>query len=319
MIQKPIIIQENVPLNDKNWFRTGGSARYFCEPKTASDFVAALEFAKKNNLPLSILGAGANILVSDTGCSGLVIRPANTSLSTTSPDKDHALVTAGAGVIIDDLIIFCLDHQLCGLEELSGIPGTVGGSVFINIHYFQFFLSDFLVSAKVIDIKTGELITVSKEWFNFGYDYSTLHKREHILFEATFKLRPVSEIEAAYAKGRNVEIIRHRKQRYPYQGTCGSFFRNFHDDEVTITSNGRKMIFIAYYLDKLGIKGELSVGGAIVSHQHANMIVNKGSATSQDIVTLGRTMQELVLKNFGILPQPECQLLGFETYPFLQK
>jgi len=319
MIQKSFTIQENIPLADKNWFKTGGSARYFCEPETPEEFASALAFAQKNKLSLHLLGLGANLLVSDAGCDGLVIRPHNKTITITQQSAEEATVTAGAGVVIDDLITFCLDHKLCGLEELSGIPGTVGGSVFINIHYFQFFLSDFLVAARVINTKTGELIPVTKEWFNFGYDYSTLHKREHLLFDATFKLRPVSEIDAAYAKGRNVEIIRHRRQRYPYQGTCGSFFRNFHEDEVTITSNGRKMIFIAYYLDKLGIKGELAVGGAIVSHQHANMIVNRGTATSQDIVTLGRTMQELVLKNFGILPQPECQLLGFETYPFLQK
>ncbi len=304
-------VKSQVSLADKNWFGTGGAARFFAEPSTSEDFAQSLAFAREKGLELFILGSGANILVSDAGFDGLVLRPSAISIMVTDRDSSKALVTAGAGVTIDNLIAFCLDHQLLGLEELSGIPGTVGGSVFINIHYFEFFLSQFLVSARVIDIATGELIPVSREWFAFGYDFSTLHTRKHLLFDATFQLRLGTELEAAFARGRSKEIDRHRRQRYPYKGTCGSFFRNFHDNEVTVVSNGKKMIYVAYYLDKLGFKGELSVGGAQVSHQHANMIVNKGTATSTDIVTLARTMQEGVFEKFGIIPQAECQLVGF--------
>ncbi|HBL98539.1 TPA: UDP-N-acetylenolpyruvoylglucosamine reductase [Candidatus Dependentiae bacterium] len=308
----PFSIKQQVPLADKNWFGTGGAARFYAEPSSVDDFSSSLEFARQKGLDLFVLGSGANILISDAGFDGLVLRPHNTSIMVTDRDSSKALVTAGAGVTIDALIAFCLDHQLLGLEELSGIPGTVGGSVFINIHYFEFFLSHFLVSARVVNVETGELMPVSRDWFAFGYDYSTLHARKHVLFDATFQLKIGTEIEAAYARGRSKEIDRHRRQRYPYKGTCGSFFRNFHDHEVTIVSNGKKMIYVAYYLDKLGIKGELSVGGAVVSHQHANMIVNKGNATSTDIATLARTMQERVLENFGIIPEPECQLVGFQ-------
>ena len=92
--------------------------------------------------------------------------------------------------------------------------------------------------------------------------------------------------------------------------TCGSFFRNFSPDEVVHTE--KKLIYVAYYLDKVGIKGELSVGDAIVSHQHANMIVNRGKATSTDIITLAQLMQKMVFDRFGIKPQPECQLVGFK-------
>lgn len=313
--QKPLI-QENISLKDKNWFETGGPARFFAEPRTEPELKEAVLFAQKEHLPLCLLGCGANILISDEGFPGLVIHPQLRDVSiATKPGSIDALVTAGAGVTIDELIVFCLEHQLVGLEELSGIPGTVGGSIYINIHYFQFFLSQFLISARVMDLKTGETQVVDLTWFAFGYDFSTLHKGTHVLVDATFKLRMVTELEAAYAKGRSTEIIRHRRQRYPYKGTCGSFFRNFHEDEVTIESNGRKMIFVAYYLDKLGIKGELSVGGAQVSYQHANMIVNTGNATSADIVSLARQMQEKVRDAFGILPQPECQFIGFKEYP----
>lgn len=112
-------------------------------------------------------------------------------------------------------------------------------------------------------------------------------------------------------------MIRQRNSRYPTERTCGSFFRNFHDHELTNVKNGKKLKFVAYYLDKLGIKGELSHGGASVSHKHANMIVTSENATSNDVIMLAKTIQEMVYKTFGILPQSECQFIGFKEYPLL--
>ena len=117
-------------------------------------------------------------------------------------------------------------------------------------------------------------------WFNFGYDESKLHAEEYYLINATFRVRTGTDLQIAHAQGRRTEIIRHRVSRYPSKNTCGSFFRNFHDHEVTLVSNGKKMIYVAYYLDKIGVKGQLTVGDAIVSYQHANMLVNRGNATS---------------------------------------
>ena len=268
------LIKKNISLSDKNWFRTGGPAKFYCEPTTGHEFQEAVRWAQTNNQPIFILGEGANILISDDGFDGLVIRP-NIKAISHHNDGSSATVTAGAGVSFGDLITYCLYHRMLGLEEFSGIPGTVGGSVFINIHYFEFLLGQFLTQATVIDITTGQLLEVDHAWFKFGYNTSTLHDKRYALVDATFTLRPCSELEAAFARGRSVEIIRHRKQRYPNSGTCGSFFRNFYPDEVTLTSNGKKLIFVAYYLDKIGVKGALNVGDAIVSYQHANMLVNQ--------------------------------------------
>lgn len=314
---KKELIEQNISLQDKNWFKTGGEAKYFAAPKKAAEFREALLFAKQNNLELFFLGEGANILISDRGFDGLVLKPENKGISHVLGQNGVAVVTAGASASFDALIEYCLKNNILGLEEFSGIPGTIGGSVFINIHYFEFLLSNFLVSAKIIKRDSGEILSVKNSWFNFGYDYSTLHKKQDLLFEATFKLRVGSEKEVAYAAGRKKEIIRHRRSRYPNENTCGSFFRNFHTDEVTIFSNSRKMIYVAYYLDKIGVKGELCYGDAIVSYKHANMIVNKGNATSLDIINVAGKMQELVFDNFGIIPVPECQLIGFEKYPLL--
>lgn len=307
------LIQTNIPLHDKNWFATGGPAKFFAQPINATEFQEAISFATQNNLAIFVLGKGANILISDDGFDGLVIQPQLTQLEI----LDGNLVKAGAGMCMNSLIEFCLQHNLIGLEEFSGIPGTVGGSIYINLHYFQFLLEQFLVSATVIHSKTGAIDIVDPNWFKFGYDQSRLLEEEYYLVDATFTLKKVDDLQTAFAKGRRVEIIRHRNSRYPTKNTCGSFFRNFHDHEVTLTSNGKKMIFVAYYLDKLGLKGQLQVGGAIVSYQHANMLVNQGTATSSDIIKLARTMQEKVQSRYGIIPQPECRLIGFKEYPLL--
>jgi UDP-N-acetylmuramate dehydrogenase len=310
------LIQENIPLADKNWFGTGGHARYFAQPTNSEEFAIALEFARQQQLNIFILGSGANILISDDGFDGLVIRPALKNIECNIDDK-KVLLTAGSGLEIGQLISWCLDNSISGLEEFSGIPGTVGGSVYINLHYFEFLLEQFLAHARVIHRATGIIETVKPKWFNFGYNQSTLQKEEYYLLDATFSLKKATDIETAYAKGRSREIIRHRDKRYPVKNTCGSFFRNFHENEVTLMSNGKKMIFVAYYLDKIGVKGQLQIGNAIVSYQHANMIVNKGNATSTDIIMLARTMQKMVQENFGIIPQAECRLIGFKEYPLL--
>ncbi|HLW72475.1 MAG TPA: UDP-N-acetylmuramate dehydrogenase [Candidatus Babeliales bacterium] len=315
---KNLLIQTNIPLADKNWFGTGGPARFYCAPMTVQQFQEAIIYAAQHNFPIFILGQGANILVSDEGFDGLVIRPTLTTIETLSIHDGAALVKAGAGVTMPNLIDYCLNNNLIGLEEFSGIPGTVGGSVYINLHYFNFLLAQFLVSAEIIHKKNGTLETVDAQWFNFGYNDSQLHKKDYFLINATFNLKVATAEETAFAQGRKTEIIRHRAHRYPQVRTCGSFFRNFFANEVTLEIEHKKIIFVAYYLDKIGVKGSLRKGDAIVSPQHANMIINMGNATSSDIITLAHEMQQLVLDTFNIVPQPECQLIGFKKYPLLR-
>jgi len=316
--QIPLLITANEPLATKNWFGTGGPAKFYCEPTNAQQFQEAIVYASTYNLDLFILGQGANILISDEGFDGLVIRPMLTNIEIIATAEHSTLIKADAGVTMPNLIDYCLNNNLLGLEEFSGIPGTVGGSVYINLHYFEFLLANFLVSAQVLHKKTGDLAVVDAQWFNFGYNDSQLHKKDYFLVNATFKLTRATDEQTAFAKGRKTEIIRHRAHRYPQVRTCGSFFRNFFADEVTLVIDNKKIIFVAYYLDKIGVKGTLRSGNAIVSPQHANMIVNLGQATSTDIITLACEMQKLVQEKFGILPQPECQLIGFKKYPLIQ-
>jgi len=309
-------IKENISLNDKNWFKTGGPARFFAEPGNIEEFQKALQYAKNNDLEVFVLGKGANILISDDGFDGLVIRPKIENIFH-KIELDEVKVTAGAGVSVSSLIEYCLKNNIVGLEIFSGIPGTVGGATCMNIHYFQHALSDFLVEAEIINRETREIEKVDKNWFNFGYDKSKLMKKNYFLVSATFKLKKATDTETAYAKGSRTEIIRHRNTRYPTKNTCGCFFRNFSENEVKLKIAGtdKKMIYVAYYLDKIGIKGSLNVGDAIVSHQHANMIVNCGNATTEDIIAVARTMQERVRDAYGMIPTPECEIVGFKSFP----
>lgn len=310
-------VAENVPLHEHCWFRTGGPAQLWCAPQTEEELAQALAFAQEQRLPVTVLGEGANVLISDEGIRGLVIRPAFATCQFEPIDCNECYVTAGAGASLDAVIEFALAHHALGLEEFSGVPGTIGGSIYINAHYFEFLLGQFLHSARVMRCADGVIEQVPTAWFEFGYDRSRLHTRTHILVEATFRLRRGTPEEIAFARGRRAEIIRHRQRRYPSSHTCGSFFQNFAPPEVSLVIDGRPMTAVAYYLDRLGIKGVLSVGDAVVSARHANMIVNRGRATSADIAALARRMQELLRDAFGLVPRPECQLLGFSAYPLL--
>ena len=311
-----IKIYHHVQLHDKNWFQTGGAARYYCEPTTANEFKTALNFAKEKNIEMFVLGEGANVLICDQGFDGLLIHPQNKNIAHTFNNGD-AYITAGAGASIDNVISYSLKNNMCGMEEFSCIPGSIGGAVYINLHYFDFFIGNFLTKATVIEKSTGKIMEVDQKWFNFDYDSTTLHSGQYFLIDATFKVKHVSDIDCAYNRGRYDEITRYRKRQYPTSHTCGSFFRNFKTEEVTLEINDSKMIHVAYYLDKIGVKGNLTIGDATVSHKHANMVFNKGNATSSDIVALARTMQKLVKREYGIIPQPECVLVGFKKYPLL--
>jgi len=307
----------SISLSEKTWFRTGGIAQWYSEPCTVQEFQQVVYQAASDALPITMLGDGANVLVSDEGIAGVVIHPL---ISHVYHERvaDHIMhVTVGAGLAFSDLIRYCLDHQLIGLEEFSGIPGTVGGSVFINIHYFQWLLSNFLVKAQVIDRTTGAVATVDNAWFNFGYNRSRLQEGTHYLAEATFTTILVTEEEAMYARGRSDEIIRHRRQRYPRERTCGSFFRNFTMEEIVQARCAKPVPYVAYYIEQLGVKGQLSVGGAILSHQHANMIITQPGAMSNDVVSLARIIQQLVYERYGLWPEPECRLLGFSCNPLI--
>jgi len=159
--------------------------------------------------------------------------------------KVSQIVRADAGVSFDKLINFSLEQNLTGLEEFSGIPGSVGGAVYINIHFFDLLLSAFLIKAKVINSKTAEIIEVINDWFEFGYDKSKLQQKNFYLLNADFKIIEKDKLVIKKAVERRNEIIKYREERYPTEKTCGSFFRNLNSSEAPVQQNGEKIIHAA--------------------------------------------------------------------------
>jgi len=315
-----ICIQRNVNLADKNWFGTGGKAEFFAEPVTVEQMIFCLQWARDNNQTITCIGLGANILIADTGISGLVIRPAFRLITAVDDNNTDVLVSVGSGYSMHNLIDWCFENNIIGLHEFSGIPSSVGGAIYINLHFFQFLIEQFVVSAIIID-KDGTILTVDRTWFLFKYNYSRLHEKEYYLVEVTFRLLKVDSKTVAYHKGRADEIKRYRAHRYPTKNTCGSFFRNFLPDEVSLEINGKKAIWAAYYLDQVGVKGAVKYGGAIVSFQHANMIVADPvlNPTSADIIACARECQKRVFDEYCLILVPECEFFGFSDYPLLLK
>jgi UDP-N-acetylmuramate dehydrogenase len=260
------------------------------------------------------MGEGANVLISDAGIKGLVIILQNKNMQII-----NGLISIDAGVSMHHAIAFSLKNNWGGLEDFGGIPGSVGGAVCMNIHYFDALLSDFIETVTILDLESLEITEITKNACNFGYNKSLFLEKKLIVLAVTLRLKKLTSEETAYARGRHDEIVRQRSRRYPPTRTCGSFFRNFFPHEYEQAKGKTKVPYIAYYLESVGVKGQLSSGKASVFSLHANMLVTSEGATSHDVVSLATIMQQNVYNQFGLWPVPECQLLGFEKNPFLQK
>lgn len=310
-------IQENVCLKKYNWFELGGIARYFAEPENISDLKAIINFSNTQNLPIKLLGLGANVLISDYGYQGIIIKLDNKNICHEYLENETGLLHADGGCTIEELIKYSLNKAfLFGLEEFSGIPSTVGGALFINLHYFAFLISQFVHSAKIYDTIEKKIITVDANWFEFGYDTSKVKEnKQYIILSASFLLKRNTALYAEYAKGRSLEITRHRQNRYPYQKTCGCFFKNLSPAQAPMGPEGKKILSAGYYLDKVDVRGELKKNNCSVSSRHANMMIHNGAGTASDIIAIAKIMQKKVFDRYGILLEPECELIGFDEYP----
>jgi UDP-N-acetylenolpyruvoylglucosamine reductase len=158
---------------------------------------------------------------------------------------------------------------------------------------------------------------VDSEWLQIDENKNKIENNNYCILNATFKLTKCSDFEREYAKGRSKEITRHRLQRYPYKGTCGSFFKNLNEKDIPFIINGKKIVNAAYYLENIGAKN-IKYGKASVSYKHSNMIVNNGNVKSSNIIKIAKKRQELVMKKFKLFLEPECKLIGLDKYPLLQ-
>jgi len=297
-------IQEKVILKPYTTFKIGGPARFFCEPMNSDEVIEALNFAKENNISAFVLGLGANILVSDNGFQGLVVRQRNETISI----KDNFII-AQAGAVVESLINTALAENLIGFEDFSGIPSSIGAALYINLHYFDAFIANLVRSALVLNKETLKVQDVDSSWFNFNYDNSRLKTDEdHVLLEAKFELKKVDDYTKHEAIGKSKEIIRTRKYKYPSEPSVGSIFQNLNSEEQK--QYGLPTRSVAYLIDVCGLKGT-RVGDALLSHRHANMIVNVGDARAEHVLELAQIIKEKVKERFGTDLRFEVQLVGF--------
>ncbi len=287
------LIQSQVSLANHTSYRVGGEAQWYVEPSSWQEIQAVFEWLEPKQLPLTFLGAGSNLLVSDRGISGLVF---NTRyLRHCQFDQEQSLVTVGAGYPLPKLAWQTAKRGWQGLEWAVGIPGTIGGAVVMNAGAHRGCMADVLVSA-LVAYPDGKLVHLSATELGYSYRTSALQGKSVLVLEATLKLQPgFSREEMMRLTNQNFQ---HRKNTQPYdKPSCGSVFRNPQPKAA------------GWLIEQIGLKG-YQIGGAQVAHRHANFIINCGHATADDIFRLIRHVQEKVEHHWCIYLQPEVKFLG---------
>jgi len=274
-------------------YRVGGEAECYVSPYDLEALQVSIEYAKENNLAITVLGAGSNLLVSDRGIPGLVI--ATRHLRSKNFDPTTGQLTVSAGEPIPTLAWDAAALGWEGLEWAVGIPGTVGGAVVMNAGAHNSCIADMLVSAQVLS-PDGTLATLTPEELGYTYRSSLLQGRKRIVTQATFQLQPGAD--PVQVTARTKEHKKHRLSTQPYSyPSCGSVFRN------------PKPYSAGWLIEQTGLKG-YQLGGAQVAQLHANFIVNRGGAKASDIFSLIRHVQNEVQERWSIWLEPEVKMLG---------
>lgn len=285
---KDLKIRANQPLKDKTTFKIGGNALFFSEPVDLAQLRMLLKAAKKNKLRVFILGAGSNLLVSDKGVKGLVIKLNSTFFKQIS--FDGKCIEAGSATLIGGLVQYSLDRSLQGLEFLVGIPGTLGGALAMNAGCWGFDIGGAVKEVKVMDY-SGRVKTLKRRQIKFDYRKSSLSK--YVILGATLKVKKGDA--AKIKKNISMYISKRRANQGLTKPNAGCIFRN-------PKINGAGML-----IDLCGLKGK-KIGAASISDRHANFIVNEGHASARDVLRLMRIIKKQVREKFKINLQPEIKI-----------
>lgn len=276
------------PLARHTWLKIGGPADLFLVPATKADVVSAAVFCQANAIPVTILGSGSNILVGDNGIRGAVILIHKT-LDYIHADGGH--VRAGAGTNLPKLVSDLLKMGYTGMENLGGIPGSLGGAVIMNAGAYGSEIFDFITDVELV--RHGKAITLKKEEIHYAYRETDL--TADIILEAGFTFER-GDVEAA--KERRKAMLAKRKNSQPLdRPNAGSFFKNPAGD------------FAGRLIESCGLKG-FRIGDAVVSEKHANFLVNDGAATASDMMKLIGHVRETVLQAHGVLLELEVKPIG---------
>lgn len=310
-------VRINEPMNLHTTFKIGGAAEYYIDISSVDDFVVIYRIAKKHQVPIFVFGGGSNIIVSDKGISGLVIKnncrkfeifQAKGSIKKSKIDIDEAYIKAEAGTIMNQLVRFTIDNSLSGLEYQMGLPGTVGGGIFMNSNFpkEKSFVGDSVWSVMLLADK-GDIKTVGKSYFRFAYDSSILQETNEIVLSAVFKLKKMDKEEL---NKRAMGALTYRTSSQPKGASAGCTFRNISIVEAMTVPTPGNVTSAGYLIDKAGLKGK-RIGDAMVSPLHANFILNIGVARAEDVSELTKIIKEEVLRKFGVHLHFEVRTVGF--------
>ena len=289
-----------VPLAPYTTFKIGGPADMLYDATSADDLANAVGSARAAGVPYFVLGLGANVLVGDRGFRGLVIR--NTAATLQFPKSDT--IRAESGAIVADLIRLAVNRGLSGLEHYVGIPSTVGGAVWQNLHFLSpaparertMFIEEVTQSVELL-MPDGTRLTVPGSEMKFGYDTSRLHGTGELALAVTFALTPGDPAKMHQVMQENLSW---RGARHPWlevHPSVGSIFK-----KIEGVGAGR-------LIDQCGLKG-YSIGAAQISHMHANIMVNLGGATAGDVRALIEHVQQTVFEKFSQKLEPEIGFVG---------
>lgn len=308
-----INLKRNVPLAPLTTFRIGGHADYFIEVGGALELVEALEFADTHNLSVCIFGGGSNMLFSDAGFSGLVIR-----MNAGGMRVSGEMILCGAGMSLFDIVLAAKDASLSGIENLAGIPGSVGGAVRGNAGAFGTEIGDYVVSAKVFVKDTGMIKEYRREECGFDYRMSHFKKNPNlVIISVELKLTTGDKdtLERIIK-----DTVAKREAKHPQDAKCaGSFFMNptvmnevlrkeFEKDTGTIPKDDK--LPAGWIIDHAGLRGK-RIGGAMISDKHPNYLVNTGNATAEDVIILSSLVKRKVRDELGVQLKEEVQMVGF--------
>ncbi|MBW1732883.1 MAG: UDP-N-acetylmuramate dehydrogenase [Deltaproteobacteria bacterium] len=287
-------IRFHVPMDRHTTFKAGGSAEALYRTGDPEELERVITFLEKEGIPRLVAGRGSNLLVRDGGIRGVVILLADGVFKRIEgPGTDGEELLAGAGVSLSDLLIYCRDRGLSGLEFLAGIPGTVGGAVIMNAGAFGKETGPLVREVKTVD-RSGHPSEMDASMLRFSYRSLDLEPGT-VITQVLFHLYRDSPERISQ---RIAEFLRRRRETQPSgYGSAGSIFKNPPGNHA-----GR-------LIEEAGLKGR-SMGGAMISDKHANFIVNLGGATASDIISLIRLAREEVRKKSGVLLELEIQIVG---------
>jgi UDP-N-acetylmuramate dehydrogenase len=289
------LLGEQVPLHDKNTYGIGGNARYYCVPEHEWQVRGLLEWADAGSHPLFVLGKGSNVLISDKGWPGLIMQLPS-SAGTTMPVWHGSEAEVSGGASLNAFVKEVADRGFLGIEELAGIPGTIGGAVIMNAGAFSSCIADTLHTVTFLERKTGKTVVKPASDLFLGYRTSVLKFSGDIVLKAQFSFSRTEQPHSINNMRR--EILERRKGKQPLDyPNCGSVFKRPPGN------------YAGTLIERCGLKG-LRCGGAEVSHKHANFIINTGNACADDVRHLIATVQQRVFETFGILLEPEVIFVG---------